>query len=283
MAIRLDGKALAARVLAEVAAEVAELGDLGLATILVGDDPASEIYIRLKHKAAGEVGIRPIDRRLPADSTQEDVIAAVEELNEDDSVDGLLVQLPLPGGLDETRVIEAIEAVKDVDGIHPLNAGLLYLGRPTLVGATPLGILALLDEHDIPLEGVDAVVIGRSDIVGKPVAHLLLQRNATVTICHSRTQGLADIARRADVLVVAVGRDRMVKPDWVKPGATVVDVGMNRSDEGLFGDVDPAALEVAGAMTPVPGGVGPMTIAMLLRNTVHAARFRRGLHAFPRV
>ena len=283
MATRLDGKALAARIRAEVAAEVAELGDLGLATVLVGDDAASQIYIRLKHKAAGEVGIRPIDRRLPADATEADVIAAVEELNDDESVDGLLVQLPLPGALDEARVIETLEPVKDVDGIHPLNAGLLYLGRPTLVGATPLGILALLDEHDVQLEGANAVVIGRSDIVGKPVAHLLLQRNATVTICHSRTRDLAEIARRADVLVVAVGRDRMVKPDWIKPGATVVDVGMNRSDDGLFGDVDPAAMEIAGAMTPVPGGVGPMTIAMLLRNTVHAARFRRGMHAFPRV
>jgi methylenetetrahydrofolate dehydrogenase (NADP+)/methenyltetrahydrofolate cyclohydrolase len=283
VATRLDGKALAARIRAEVAAEVAELGDLGLATVLVGDDAASQIYIRLKHKAAGEVGIRPIDRRLPADATEADVIAAVEELNDDESVDGLLVQLPLPGALDEARVIETLEPVKDVDGIHPLNAGLLYLGRPTLVGATPLGILALLDEHDVQLEGADAVVIGRSDIVGKPVAHLLLQRNATVTICHSRTRDLAEIARRADVLVVAVGRDRMVKPDWIKPGATVVDVGMNRSDDRLFGDVDPAAMELAGAMTPVPGGVGPMTIAMLLRNTVHAARFRRGMHAFPRV
>jgi methylenetetrahydrofolate dehydrogenase (NADP+) / methenyltetrahydrofolate cyclohydrolase len=283
VATRLDGKALAARIRAEVAAEVAELGDLGLATVLVGDDAASQLYIRLKHKAAGEVGIRPIDRRLPADATEADVIAAVEELNDDESVDGLLVQLPLPGALDEARVIETLEPVKDVDGIHPLNAGLLYLGRPTLVGATPLGILALLDEHDVQLEGADAVVIGRSDIVGKPVAHLLLQRNATVTICHSRTRDLAEIARRADVLVVAVGRDRMVKPDWIKPGATVVDVGMNRSDDRLFGDVDPAAMELAGAMTPVPGGVGPMTIAMLLRNTVHAARFRRGMHAFPRV
>jgi methylenetetrahydrofolate dehydrogenase (NADP+) / methenyltetrahydrofolate cyclohydrolase len=283
VATRLDGKALAARIRAEVAAEVAELGDLGLATVLVGDDAASQIYIRLKHKAAGEVGIRPIDRRLPADATEADVIAAVEELNDDESVDGLLVQLPLPGPLDEARVIETLEPVKDVDGIHPVNAGLLYLGRPTLVGATPLGILALLDEHDVQLEGANAVVIGRSDIVGKPVAHLLLQRNATVTICHSRTRDLPEIARRADVLVVAVGRDRMVKPDWIKPGATVVDVGMNRSDDGLFGDVDPAAMEIAGAMTPVPGGVGPMTIAMLLRNTVHAARFARGMHAFPRV
>ena len=278
----MDGKALAARIRAEVAAEVAGLGELGLATVLVGDDAASQIYIRLKHKAAREVGMRPIDRRLPEDASEDDVLAAVEELNEDDSVDGLLVQLPLPDHMDEARVIAAIEPVKDVDGIHPLNAGLLYLGRPTLVGATPVGIVALLDEYDVPLEGANAVVIGRSDIVGKPVAHLLLQRNATVTICHSRTRELASIARGADVLVVAVGRDRMVKPDWVKAGAAVVDVGMNRSDDGLFGDVEPAATNVAGLMTPVPGGVGPMTVAMLLRNTVRAARFRRGSLVFPR-
>jgi methylenetetrahydrofolate dehydrogenase (NADP+) / methenyltetrahydrofolate cyclohydrolase len=278
----MDGKALAARVRGEVAADVAELGELALATILVGDDAASKIYIRLKHKAAREVGIVPIDRRLPADVSEAEVIAAVDELNDDDSVDGVLVQLPLPAGLDEARAIAAIEPVKDVDGIHPLNAGLLYLGRPTLVGATPVGVLALLDEYDVPLEGANAVVVGRSDIVGKPVAHLLLQRNATVTICHSRTRDLPAITRAADVLVVAVGRDRMVKPDWIKPGAAVIDVGMNRSEEGLFGDVDPAGIEVAGAMTPVPGGVGPMTIAMLLRNTVQAARFRRGSLAFPR-
>lgn len=278
----MDGKALAARVRAEVAAEVAELGELGLATVLVGEDPASQIYIRLKHKAAREVGMEPVDRRLPAEVSEGDLLAAVEELNEADSVDGVLVQLPLPGHLDEARVIASIDPVKDVDGIHPLNAGLLYLGRPTLVGATPVGVLALLDEYDVPLEGANAVVIGRSDIVGKPVAQLLLQRNATVTICHSRTRELPAIARRADVLVVAVGRDRMVKPDWIKPGAAVVDVGMNRSDEGLFGDVDPSAADVAGFLTPVPGGVGPMTIAMLLRNTVRAARFRRGMLAFPR-
>ena len=278
----MDGKALAARIRREVAADVAELGELALATILVGDDAASKIYIRLKHNAAREVGIEPIDRRLPADVSEAEVIAAVDELNGDDSVDGVLVQLPLPADLDEARAIAAIEPVKDVDGIHPLNAGLLYLGRPTLVGATPVGVLALLDEYDVPLEGANAVVVGRSDIVGKPVAHLLLQRNATVTICHSRTRDLPALTRAADVLVVAVGRDRMVKPDWIKPGAAVVDVGMNRSEGGLFGDVDPAGMEVAGAMTPVPGGVGPMTIAMLLRNTVQAARFRRGSLAFPR-
>jgi methylenetetrahydrofolate dehydrogenase (NADP+) / methenyltetrahydrofolate cyclohydrolase len=278
----MEGRALAALIREEVAAEVAELGALGLATVLVGDDEASKIYIRLKHRAAEKAGMRPLDLRLPADASEDEVVAVVEELNADDSVDGLLVQLPLPEHIDEARAIRAIEPVKDVDGIHPLNAGQLYLGRPTLVGATPLGVLRLLDEHGIQLEGANAVVVGRSDIVGKPVAHLLLQRHATVTICHSRTRDLAGITRRADVLVVAVGQDRMVKPDWVAPGATVIDVGMNRSDEGLFGDVDPAVMDVAGHMTPVPGGVGPMTIAMLLRNTVLAARFRRGNLAFPR-
>jgi methylenetetrahydrofolate dehydrogenase (NADP+) / methenyltetrahydrofolate cyclohydrolase len=278
----MDGKALAGRIREEVATEVAELGQLGLATVLVGDDEASKIYIRLKHRAAEKAGIRPVDIRLSEDVSEEEVVSVVEELNADNSVDGLLVQLPLPDHIDEGRVIRAIDPVKDVDGIHPLNAGQLYLGRPTLVGATPLGILRLLDEYGIALKGANAVVVGRSDIVGKPAAHLLLQRHATVTICHSRTRALAEITRRAEVLVVAVGRDRMVKPDWVAPGATVVDVGMNRSEEGLFGDVDPAVMEVAGHMTPVPGGVGPMTIAMLLRNTVLAARFRRGSLAFPR-
>jgi methylenetetrahydrofolate dehydrogenase (NADP+)/methenyltetrahydrofolate cyclohydrolase len=277
----MDGKALAARVRAEVADEVAQLGELGLATVLVGDDPASHTYIRLKHKAATEVGMHPVDTRLPADVSEEELIGVVEELNADDAVDGLLVQLPLPAHIDEARVIRAIDPVKDVDGIHPLNAGQLFLGHATLVGATPLGVLRLLDEYEVEIEGANAVVVGRSDIVGKPVAQLLMQRNATVTICHSRTRDLPAITRRADILVVAVGRDRMVKPDWIARGATVVDVGMNRSDKGLFGDVDPAAMDVAGLMTPVPGGVGPMTIAMLLANTVRAARFRRGALAFP--
>jgi methylenetetrahydrofolate dehydrogenase (NADP+) / methenyltetrahydrofolate cyclohydrolase len=281
VATRLDGKALAARIRAEVAAEVAELGDLGLATVLVGDDAASQIYIRLKHKAAGEVGIRPIDRRLPADATEADVIAAVEELNDDESVDGLLVQLPLPGPLDEARVIETLEPVKDVDGIHPVNAGLLYLGTPGHVPATPLGIMELLAVSNVPLEGARAVVIGRSAIVGKPVAHLLLQANATVTICHSRTVELARHTLDADVLVAAVGVAGLVSPDMVMAGATVIDVGMNRTDAGLVGDVDPGAMEVAGRMTPVPGGVGPMTIALLLRNAVRAAKYRRGVLAYP--
>jgi methylenetetrahydrofolate dehydrogenase (NADP+)/methenyltetrahydrofolate cyclohydrolase len=189
----------------------------------------------------------------------------------------------MPDQIDEAKAIRAIDAVKDVDGFHPLNAGQLYLGEPTHVGATPLGILRLLDEYDVELSGARAVVVGRSDIVGKPVAHLLLHRNATVTICHSRTRDLATETRRADVLVVAVGQAGLVTPEMVQPGAVVVDVGVNRTEEGLRGDVDPAVMEIAGAMTPVPGGVGPMTIAMLLANTIRAARFRRGALAFPRV
>jgi methylenetetrahydrofolate dehydrogenase (NADP+) / methenyltetrahydrofolate cyclohydrolase len=281
MATILDGKALAERIRAEVKADVAAIGTLGLATILVGDDPASQIYINLKHKAAGEVGIEAIDVRLPAETTEEELVDHVQALNADDSVDGLLVQLPLPEHIDEARVLRALEPMKDVDGLHPWNAGHLFLGRPTLVGATPVGILALLDEYRIPLDGAKAVVVGRSDIVGKPVALLLLQRNATVTICHTHTADLARETLDADVLVVAAGHAELVTADMVKHGATVVDVGMNRTHEGLFGDVEPEAMEVAGHMTPVPGGVGPMTIACLLRNAVQAARYRRGNLVFP--
>jgi methylenetetrahydrofolate dehydrogenase (NADP+)/methenyltetrahydrofolate cyclohydrolase len=277
----MDGKALAAKVRAEVAAEVEELGRLGLATVLVGDDPASDIYIRGKHKAAVEVGIRSNDIRLPAETSEEDLVDLLAELNADADTDGILVQLPLPDQIDEARAIRAVDAIKDVDGFHPLNAGQLYLGEPTHVGGTPRGVLRLLDEYDVDLTGARAVVVGRSDIVGKPTAHLLLQRNATVTICHSRTRDLGEETRRADVLVVAVGSAGLITPEMVKPGAVVVDVGMNRTPDGLRGDVDPAAMEVAGLMTPVPGGVGPMTIAMLLANTVRAARFRRGALAFP--
>jgi methylenetetrahydrofolate dehydrogenase (NADP+) / methenyltetrahydrofolate cyclohydrolase len=277
----MDGKALAERVRGAVKQEIAELGDLGLATILVGDDPASETYIRLKHKAAREVGIRSNDVRLPVETAQEELLERVAALNDDDSIDGILVQLPLPDHIDEARVISAIEPVKDVDGIHPLNAGQLYLGRPVLVPATPVGIMALLAEYAIELNGAKAVVVGRSDIVGKPIAHLLLQQHATVTICHSRTRDLARETLDADVLVVAAGRAWLVTADMVKHGATVIDVGMNRTDAGLVGDVDPAAMDVAGHMTPVPGGVGPMTIACLLRNTVRAARIRRNVLAFP--
>ncbi len=263
---------------------MAELGGdtPGLATILVGDDPASDIYIRNKHKAAREAGIEAHDYRLPKDAAEDDVLGLVAELNADDAIDGILVQLPLPDSHDENRVIRSVEPIKDVDGFHPFNAGQLYLGEPTYVPATPLGILALLDEYDVELEGARAVVVGRSQIVGKPVAHLLLQRNATVTVCHSRTQDLGDRTREADVLVVAAGRRGLVGAGDVKEGAAVVDVGINRTDEGIVGDVEPAAAERAGMITPVPGGVGPMTIAMLLRSTVRAARYRRNLLAYPR-
>ena len=279
----MDGRALAERIRAEVAAEVKTLGGtLGLATVLVGDDPASDIYIRNKHKAALEAGIDSRDHRLPSDTSEEEVLGLIAELNEDDAIDAILVQMPLPSGIDENRVIRAVEPIKDVDGFHPFNAGQLYLGEPTHVPATPLGILALLDEYGVKLEGAKAVVIGRSEIVGKPVAHLLLQENATVTICHSRTPDLGAEARQADVLVVAAGRRDLVRAADVKERATVVDVGINRTDHGIVGDVDPAAVERAAFITPVPGGVGPMTIAMLLRSTVRAAMYRRNLLAFPR-
>lgn len=279
----MDGTALAAKVRARVQEEVAELGELGLATVLVGDDPASQIYIRLKHKAAEEVGIRPIDRRLPADTPEEDVLELVGELNEDDEVDGILVQTPLPGQIDEGRVMRALDPIKDVDGLHPFNAGQLFFGRQTLVGATPVGIIELLDEYRVPVEGARAVVVGRSLIVGRPVSMLLLHGNATVTICHSRTDDLAAHTRAADILVAAVGSPGLITADMVKPGAAVIDVGITRTEGGLRGDVDPEVAEVAAFMTPVPGGVGPMTIAALLGNTVRAARFRHGLLAFPQV
>jgi methylenetetrahydrofolate dehydrogenase (NADP+)/methenyltetrahydrofolate cyclohydrolase len=277
----MDGKALAERIRGEVAEEVRELGGLGLATVLVGDDPASEIYIRLKHKAANEVGIAARDIRLAAHTTEDDLLEQVEQLNRDETIDGLLVQLPLPGHIDEARIIRALDPVKDVDGLHPLNAGQLYLGRPAHVGATPVGVMTLLEEYRVPIEGARAVVVGRSDIVGKPAALLLLHANATVTVCHSRTRDLSAQTREAEILVVAVGQAGLIGADDVREGATVIDVGMNRADEGLTGDVEPAAAERAGLITPVPGGVGPMTIAMLLRSTVRAARYRRGLLAFP--
>jgi methylenetetrahydrofolate dehydrogenase (NADP+)/methenyltetrahydrofolate cyclohydrolase len=273
----IDGKALGAKVREEVAASVAELGHVGLATVLVGDDPASHIYIDLKQKAAQKAGMEARDLKLPADTSEEDLLATIAEVNADDGIDGLLVQLPLPDHIDENRIIEAISPEKDVDGIHPLNAGRLYLGRPTLVPGTPLGIMRMLDEYEIPLEGARAVVVGRSAIVGKPMAHLLLQRNATVTICHSRTQDLQRHTLDADVLVAAVGRTHLISPDMVRAGATVIDVGMNREEGSrkVLGDVDPGAMEEAAYMTPVPGGVGPMTIAMVLQNAVTAARLRR--------
>jgi methylenetetrahydrofolate dehydrogenase (NADP+)/methenyltetrahydrofolate cyclohydrolase len=277
----MDGKALAERIRGEIAAEVRELGMIGLATVLVGDDPASDIYIRLKHKAAGEVGIGAKDIRLASQTTEAELLEQVAQLNADDAIDGVLVQLPLPDHIDEARVIRAIDPVKDVDGLHPLNFGQLVLGRPTHVGATPVGVMRLLEEYDVQLEGARAVVVGRSDIVGKPAALLLLHANATVTVCHSRTRDLGAVTREADVLVVAVGQTAVIGPDDVHEGATVIDVGMNRGDEGVVGDVDPGAAARAALITPVPGGVGPMTIAMLLASAVKAAKYRRGILAYP--
>jgi methylenetetrahydrofolate dehydrogenase (NADP+)/methenyltetrahydrofolate cyclohydrolase len=274
-AIVLDGKALAAKVREEVAADVAGLGHVGLTTVLVGDDPASHVYINLKHKAAESVGIEAQDLRLPAGTTQADLLDLLAELNGNDGVDGILVQLPLPGHIDENAVIEAISPAKDIDGLHPLNAAALYLGHPRLVPGTPKGIMRLLDEYEIGVEGKRAVVVGRSAIVGKPIAMLLLLANATVTVCHSRTADLGHHTRDADILVAAIGRPNLISGEMVKPGAAVIDVGINRTDAGLVGDVDPGAAQHAAYLTPVPGGVGPMTIAMVLENTVAAARARR--------
>jgi methylenetetrahydrofolate dehydrogenase (NADP+) / methenyltetrahydrofolate cyclohydrolase len=278
----MDGKALAARVRAEVAREVAELGrPVGLATVLVGDDQASAIYVRRKQEACEEVGIEPIHHALAADTSEETLLALVAELNADERVAGILVQLPLPDHMDEGRVIRALAPVKDVDGFHPASAGHLLQGEPTFVAATPAGIMEILRAYKVPLLGARAVVVGRSNIVGKPMALLLLAEHATVTVCHSRTRDLAAVVREADVVVAAVGRAGMVTRDMVKEGAAVVDVGINRVEGKVVGDVAEDVREVAGHLTPVPGGVGPMTIASLLRNTVRAARYQSGSLAFP--
>jgi methylenetetrahydrofolate dehydrogenase (NADP+)/methenyltetrahydrofolate cyclohydrolase len=277
----MDGRALAARVREELKREIAEFGPVRLATVLVGDDPASQVYIRLKHKAADDVGIHAIDKRLPGNTSEEELLVLIEELNADDSVDGILVQTPLPPQIDEARVMRMIEPVKDVDGLHPFNAGRLFFGQETLVGATPVGVMRLLAEYKIPVAGARAVVVGRSLIVGRPLAMLLLHANATVTICHSRTEDLARHTLDADILVAAVGYLGLITADMVKTGAAVIDVGMNRTEEGLFGDVDPGVADVAGFLTPVPGGVGPMTIACLLENALKAARYRSGALVFP--
>jgi methylenetetrahydrofolate dehydrogenase (NADP+) / methenyltetrahydrofolate cyclohydrolase len=277
----MSGKPLAERIRSEVTEQVKAMGHIGLVTVLVGDDPASEVYIRLKHKAATAAGFDATDLRLPAETTEADLLAKLEELNASEDVDAILVQLPLPKHIDEARIIRAVAPAKDVDGFHPLNAGELYLGRPAIVSATPRGVMALLAEHDVELDGARAVVIGRSAIVGKPVMHLLQQANATVTLCHSHTKDLERHTLDADVLVAAVGVAGLVAPDMVKVGSVVVDVGMNRTEAGLVGDVDPGAHEVASHMTPVPGGVGPMTIACLLENAVRCARYRRGELAYP--
>jgi methylenetetrahydrofolate dehydrogenase (NADP+)/methenyltetrahydrofolate cyclohydrolase len=280
----IDGREVARQVREGVARDVAELvkdggPPPGLATVLVGDDAASQIYVGNKQKASKEVGIEPFDHRPSGDSTQEEVAALIGELNADPAVSGILLQLPLPAHLDGVELTGLVSPAKDVDGLTAVSAGLLALGRKGLRPCTPLGVMALLDAAGARLEGAEAVVIGRSNLFGKPMAQLLLGANATVTTCHSRTRDLPAVCRRADVLVAAVGRARMVRADWVKPGATVIDVGQNRlstSPPTLTGDVDfDAVKDVAGAITPVPGGVGPMTIAFLLRNTLQAARMQR--------
>ncbi|MDI3280537.1 MAG: bifunctional methylenetetrahydrofolate dehydrogenase/methenyltetrahydrofolate cyclohydrolase FolD [Bacillota bacterium] len=273
----LDGKALAARVRAEVAQGVAEFRRRkglapGLAVVLVGDDPASQIYVNRKEKACAEVGIYSETLRFPAEVEERELLSHIAELNARPEIHGILVQLPLPPHLEQARVLRAIHPAKDVDCFHPVNFGRLALGDPYLVPCTPAGILELIRQTGVPLAGREAVVVGRSNIVGKPTALLLLGEHATVTVCHSRTADLPAVCRRADVLVVAVGRREMVKGHWIKPGAVVIDVGINRYEGKLYGDVDfRQAVEVAGYLTPVPGGVGPMTIAMLLRNTLRAA------------
>ena len=289
----LDGKKLAESVRAEVAAGVAAFAKAhgrppGLEVVLVGEDPASQVYTRNKEKASNEVGIRGKLHTLPASTTESELLALLDRLNNDDTVDGILVQLPLPSQIEEQKVLDAIRADKDVDGFHPINAGLLASGRPGLVPCTPRGSMKLIDLAGVKLAGLRAVVVGRSNIVGKPMAQLLLGANATVTIAHSRTKDLHAVCREADVLVVAVGKAELVRGSWVKPGATVIDVGMNRIDlppsndpnakkTRLVGDVAYAeAAAVAGAITPVPGGVGPMTIACLLENTLIAANKRVG-------
>ncbi|WP_413720886.1 bifunctional methylenetetrahydrofolate dehydrogenase/methenyltetrahydrofolate cyclohydrolase FolD [Silicimonas sp. MF1-12-2] len=284
----IDGKAFAATVREKVATHVARLKDEhgitpGLAVVLVGEDPASQVYVRSKGKQTVEAGMKSVEHKLPADTSEAHLLALIDELNNDSSIHGILVQLPLPKHLNEDLVINAINPAKDVDGFHISNVGLLGTGQKSMVPCTPLGCLMMLRDHHGSLSGLDAVVIGRSNIVGKPMAQLLLGDSCTVTIAHSRTKDLPDVVRRADIVVAAVGRPQMVPGDWIKPGATVIDVGINRIDAGagktrLVGDVEfDSASRVAGAITPVPGGVGPMTIACLLANTVTACCRMHGL------
>ena len=273
----IDGKAVAASLKEQIAAEVVLFRERagrvpGLATILVGDDPASAVYIASKRRACKAVGMRSFHHPLPATVTTAELLELIDELNGDDQVDGILCQLPLPDGFDELEVINRIRAEKDVDGLTILSAGRLASGMEGLRPCTPLGVMALLEQAEVELNGANAVVIGRSNLFGKPMAQMLLQANATVTICHSRTRDLADVCRSADVLIAAVGRAKLVKPNWVKPGAVVIDVGINRTESGMVGDIDFDGVQrVAAAITPVPGGVGPMTIATLLANTLRAA------------
>lgn len=274
----LDGKALAARVREGLKKEVAQLTaegfTPGLAVILVGDDPASQVYVRNKERACAELGIKSWKHHLPADTSQKDLVQLVERINADPEVNGILVQLPLPAHIQTEAVLDVIDPAKDVDGFHPVNLGLLTAGRSGIIPCTPAGVMELVKESGVDVTGKECVIVGRSNIVGKPLAFLFLQEHGTVTICHSRTRDLAEVCRRADILVVATGRPGLVNGGMVKPGAVVIDVGINRTAEGkLTGDVDFAsAVQQAGAITPVPGGVGPMTIAMLMKNTVAAAR-----------
>jgi methylenetetrahydrofolate dehydrogenase (NADP+) / methenyltetrahydrofolate cyclohydrolase len=285
---RIDGKAAALAIRDQVAVRVAEFERRagrapGLATVLVGEDPASAVYVRSKNRATAEAGMVSFAHNLPETTGEDELLQLVTDLNADGRVDGILVQLPLPSGIDATRVIETIDPAKDVDGFHPINAGRLASGLPSLVPCTPLGCLYLLKQELGDLTGFNAVVVGRSNIVGKPMAQLLLAENCTVTIAHSRTRDVQDVVGRAEIVVAAVGRPEMVRGDWIKAGATVIDVGINRvpTDDGkgrLVGDVAyEEVVEIAGAITPVPGGVGPMTIAMLMRNTLVAAHRRAGL------
>lgn len=283
MALRIDGKAIAASVRAEVAEEVSKLKEQGItpgmAVVIVGDDPASRIYVNNKKKACAEVGIYSEEYALPADTTQEALTALVKELNGRKDINGILVQSPLPKGLDEKAVVETIDPNKDVDAFHAVNVGKIMIGDFDFLPCTPAGIIELLDRSGVEIEGKHCVVVGRSNIVGKPMAMLLLHRNGTVTICHSRTKNLAEICREADILVAAVGKANFITADMIKPGAAVIDVGMNRDENGkLCGDVDYTEAEkVAGWITPVPGGVGPMTIAMLMKNAVNGAKIQNGL------
>lgn len=279
----LDGKALAAEIRSEVKTQVAALAEKGvstaLAVILVGDDSASQVYVRNKIKACADTGIRSLEFRMPAETTQQQLLAKIAELNADESVDGILVQLPLPKQINADAVISAIDPAKDVDGFHVANAGALVTGKQGFVPCTPFGVMRLIEKSGVNPRGKSAVIVGRSNIVGKPMALLLLAADATVTVAHSRTPDLSAVTRNADILVAAVGRAKLIKADMIKPGAVVIDVGMNRDENGkLCGDVDFAEVkEIAGSITPVPGGVGPMTIAMLMQNTVLAAQMRRGI------
>jgi methylenetetrahydrofolate dehydrogenase (NADP+)/methenyltetrahydrofolate cyclohydrolase len=288
VAIRIDGKAAALRLRAEVASEAAALKAAhgvvpGLAVVLIGDDPASQIYVRSKTKALEEAGMRSIDRRMPANTEHAELIGVIDELNADPAVDGILVQLPLPRHLAAGDVLDAIDPAKDVDGFHPINVGRLASGRAGVVPCTPLGCMMLIAGQRRDIAGLHAVVVGRSNIVGRPMAQLLLRADCTVTVAHSKTRDLPALSRTADILVAAIGRPELIRGDWIKPGAIVIDVGINRRIDAdgtkhLIGDVHFAEAErIAGAITPVPGGVGPMTIACLLRNTLALARARRGL------